>query len=122
MQFTCVGYLFLEQHDLPHADIPRSAAPQCICNGTAPDPDKYAQERGGWSSDRVMKTYTLIHFGGRKRKVDETIDNYFDSLLDGNASEREVSHWDYKCTSGSGSERLVQSPAKYATRKCQHRN
>lgn len=54
-------------------------------------PDKYAQERGGWSSDRVMKNVYTHTFSEEREKVDETIDNYFDSLLDGSASEKEKS-------------------------------
>ena len=54
-------------------------------------PDKYAQERGGWSSDRVMKNVYTHTFSEEREKVDETIDNYFDSLLDGSASKKEKS-------------------------------
>lgn len=44
-------------------------------------PDKYAQERGGWSSDRVMKRVYTHTFSEEREKVDETIDHYFEDLL-----------------------------------------
>lgn len=44
-------------------------------------PDKYAQERGGWASDRVMKRVYTHTFSDERKKVDDTIDNYFESLL-----------------------------------------
>ena len=44
-------------------------------------PNKYAQERGGWSSHKVMKrTYTHT-FSEERTQVDDTIDNYFESRL-----------------------------------------
>ena len=43
--------------------------------------DEYAQERGGWSSDRVMKCVYTHTFSDERKKVDETIDNYFETLL-----------------------------------------
>lgn len=45
-------------------------------------PDKYAQERGGWKSDKVMKRIYTQTFPDERIKVDNLIDNYFDSLID----------------------------------------
>lgn len=43
-------------------------------------PDKYAQERGGWKSDKIMKkVYTQI-FSEVRVAVDDKIDGYFDNI------------------------------------------
>ena len=81
----------LEQHDLPHMTFHDLRHLNASVMAMLRIPDKYAQERGGWSSDRVMKNVYTHTFSEEREKVDETIDNYFDSLLDGNASEKEKS-------------------------------
>ena len=45
-------------------------------------PDKYAQERGGWKSDKVMKGIYMQTFSEEREKVDDIVDDYFDSLID----------------------------------------
>ena len=81
----------LEQHDLPHMIFHDLRHLNASVMAMLRIPDKYAQERGGWSSDRVMKNVYTHTFSEEREKVDETIDNYFDSLLDGSASEKEKS-------------------------------
>ena len=44
-------------------------------------PDKYAMERGGWSSPSVMKTVYQHTFSAERKIVDDKIDNYFLSLF-----------------------------------------
>ena len=44
-------------------------------------PDKYAMERGGWSSDKIMKSVYQHTFTSERQKVDAMIDDYFSSLL-----------------------------------------
>lgn len=40
-------------------------------------PDKYAQDRGGWASDTVMKAVYTETFSQERIAVDDTIDAYF---------------------------------------------
>ena len=40
-------------------------------------PDKYAQERGGWKTDHVMKSVYTEVFSKERQKVDDIIDDYF---------------------------------------------
>ena len=47
-------------------------------------PDKYAQERGGWKSDSVMKKVYMETFTEERERVDATIDNYFEDLMQHN--------------------------------------
>ncbi len=45
-------------------------------------PDKYAMERGGWSTDKVMKTVYQHTFTAERKAVDRKVDDYFIELLD----------------------------------------
>ena len=45
-------------------------------------PDKYAMERGGWSSTSVMKSVYQHTFTAERQAVDDKIDHYFSSILD----------------------------------------
>lgn len=44
-------------------------------------PDKYAQERGGWHSDHIMKSVYQQTFSSERAAIDEQVDQYFKSLL-----------------------------------------
>ncbi len=45
-------------------------------------PEKYAQERGGWKTPHTMKRVYQHTFSKERTKVDETIDTYFEELVD----------------------------------------
>lgn len=45
-------------------------------------PDKYAMERGGWSTNSTLKAVYQHTFSDERKKVDELIDSYFNSILD----------------------------------------
>jgi len=44
-------------------------------------PDKYAMERGGWSSNGVLKSVYQHTFSDERRHVDEQIDAFFNDFL-----------------------------------------
>lgn len=44
-------------------------------------PEKYALERGGWKSDRVMKKVYTHTFSDKRVETDEMIDRYFEDVL-----------------------------------------
>lgn len=44
-------------------------------------PDKYAQERGGWKSDKVMKNTYMQTFSEERVRVDDMMDDYFEKLM-----------------------------------------
>ena len=46
-------------------------------------PDKYAMERGGWKTPHTMKSVYQRTFSEERVKVDNKIDEYFESLIDG---------------------------------------
>lgn len=45
-------------------------------------PDKYAMERGGWSSPNIMKSVYQHTFTAERQAADEKIDSYFNEILD----------------------------------------
>lgn len=45
-------------------------------------PDKYAQERGGWKTDQVMKRVYTQTFPEERVKVDNIVDNYFENIVE----------------------------------------
>lgn len=61
-------------HDLRHMD----ASIMLMLN----IPEKYAMERGGWSSPHIMKSVYQHTFTDERKAVEQKIDNYFESLLD----------------------------------------
>ena len=44
-------------------------------------PDKYAMERGGWSTDSVLKSVYQQTFSSERKKIDSMIDSYFNSII-----------------------------------------
>lgn len=44
-------------------------------------PDVYARDRGGWSSDRVMKSVYMQTFSEERDRFDDVIDEYFEELM-----------------------------------------
>ena len=44
-------------------------------------PDKYAQQRGGWSSNNTMKTVYQHTMATKRTAVDDMIDGYFYGLI-----------------------------------------
>lgn len=45
-------------------------------------PDKYAMERGGWSSPHIMKSVYQHTFTKERQAVDTLVDNYFQKIID----------------------------------------
>jgi len=44
-------------------------------------PEKYAMERGGWSTPDVMRNVYQHTFSGKRRAVDDLVDGFFTSIL-----------------------------------------
>lgn len=44
-------------------------------------PDKYAMERGGWSTDNILKSVYQQTFSSERKKVDKIIDGYFNGIV-----------------------------------------
>lgn len=67
------GIPYMTFHDLRHVNASVMALLKI--------PDKYAQERGGWSTDHIMKSVYQQTFSTERTVVDEKIDEYFYGLL-----------------------------------------
>lgn len=71
----------LKNNGLPHVrfhDLRHLNASVMLALGI---PDKYAMERGGWSSVSVMKTVYQHTFSSERQKVDKKIDDYFEEII-----------------------------------------
>lgn len=56
-------------------------------------PDKYAQERGGWKSDKVMKKVYMQTFSEEREKVDTIVDSYFENIVEPDSDEIDKSKY-----------------------------
>lgn len=59
-------------------------------------PDKYAQERGGWQTDHIMKSTYMQTFSAERTAVDDKIDNYMYDVIFNNSAER-IREKKYNC-------------------------
>ena len=71
----------LKRNNLPHITFHDLRHVNASVMALLRIPDKYAQERGGWKSDKVMKKVYQQTFSDERKKVDEIIDNYFDEKM-----------------------------------------
>lgn len=72
----------LEKNGLPHMtfhDLRHVSASVMLFLNV---PDKYAMERGGWSSDKVMKNTYMQVYDTERVKVDNKIDEYFGNIIE----------------------------------------
>lgn len=67
------GLIDMTFHDLRHVNATLMA--------TLKIPDKYAQERGGWKTDHVMKSVYVETFSEERKRVDDVIDGYFERFV-----------------------------------------
>lgn len=72
----------LEKNNMPHMSFHElrhlSASIMHLLN----IPEKYAMERGGWSSPTVMKDVYLHTFSKEREMVDDKIDKFFEDIID----------------------------------------
>ena len=67
------GLIDMTFHDLRHINATLMA--------TLRIPDKYAQERGGWKTDHVMKSVYMETFSEERKRVDDIVDEYFEEFV-----------------------------------------
>lgn len=67
------GLPHMSFHDLRHV----SASVMAMLNV----PDNYAQDRGGWKTDKTMKSHYVQQFKAARFEVDKKIDDYFNASL-----------------------------------------
>lgn len=59
-------------------------------------PDKYAQERGGWKTDSIMKSTYMQTFSSQRTEIDTQIDNYMYDVIFNNSADLR-SEKKYRC-------------------------
>lgn len=55
-------------------------------------PDKYAMERGGWSTTSTLKRIYQETFSDERKAVDKQIDTYFENIYDTNYDTKTIKH------------------------------
>ena len=65
-------------YDITYHDLRHLNASVMLMLGV---PDKYAMERGGWSTDNILKSVYQQTFSNERVRFDEVIDSYFSSVI-----------------------------------------
>ena len=73
-KMEAAGYKNISFHDLRHINASEMIALRV--------PDKYAMERGGWVSDRILKSVYQSTFSDERLRYDALIDEHFQSIYD----------------------------------------
>lgn len=71
----------LEKNDLPEITFHDLRHISASTMAMLRIPDKYAQERGGWKTDHVMKSVYTETFSDERQRVDDVIDDYFEKFI-----------------------------------------
>lgn len=72
----------LKKNGLPHMTFHNLRHVNASVMAVLQIQDKYAQERGGWKTDYVMKNVYTHTFDNERNRADDKIDNYFNEILD----------------------------------------
>ena len=81
---------FLDANNLPHMTFHDLRHLNASVMALLRIPDKYAQDRGGWKSDYVMKKVYTQTFPEARVQVDNKIDNYFDNIISPEQTDYDV--------------------------------
>ncbi len=71
----------LEKNGVPHMSFHDLRHMNASVMAMLRIPEKYAMERGGWKTDKVMKKVYTHTFSDERMKVDAVIDDYFEKAL-----------------------------------------
>jgi integrase len=72
-------YRLQRKNDLPHFTIHSLRHANAAVMLRLGVPNKYAQERGGWATDNVLKTVYQYTMQDEMKHIDDTVNNYFES-------------------------------------------
>ncbi len=81
----------LENNELPHMTFHDLRHVNASVMALLRVPDKYAMERGGWKTDKVMKQVYQHTFSEERQAVDDAVDAYFERALKA-AVQHETQH------------------------------
>jgi integrase len=71
----------VEKNELPHMTFHDFRHVNASVMALLRIPDKYAQKRGGWKTDKTMKKVYQQIFSPKRQALDEQIDSYFKSKM-----------------------------------------
>ena len=71
----------LDQNNLPHITFHDLRHVNASVMALLRIPDRYAQERGGWKTDKIMKAVYQHTFSDEREAVDKKIDEYFENKM-----------------------------------------
>ena len=71
----------LKKNNLPHMTFHNLRHVNASVMAVLQIQDKYAQERGGWKTDYVMKNIYTHTFNEERNKADEKVDDYFNKIV-----------------------------------------
>lgn len=71
----------LEESDMPHMTFHDLRHINASVMAQLRVPDKYAQERGGWKTDQIMKKVYTHTFSDERIAVDNVMDNFFENIV-----------------------------------------
>lgn len=71
----------LDQNNLPHITFHDLRHVNASVMALLRIPDRYAQERGGWKTDKIMKAVYQQTFSDEREAVDKKIDEYFENKM-----------------------------------------
>ena len=80
----------LEAHGLPHMTFHDLRHLNASVMASLGIPDKYAQERGGWKTDKIMKSTYQHTLPAPRQEADAKIDVYFDQARNGGKGPRRL--------------------------------
>lgn len=77
----------LEENNLPHMTFHDLRHENASIMAMLKIPDKYAQERGGWKTDKIMKDVYTHTFSEERAAADNIVDNYFAGIINPEAKK-----------------------------------
>ena len=94
----------LQQYNLPHMTFHDLRHVNASVMALLRVPDKYAQERGGWATDKTMKRVYQQTFSAEREAVDQIIDSYFESKMQHDMQHEKEKSLINQAFSGGGEE------------------
>ncbi|WP_368377854.1 site-specific integrase [[Clostridium] symbiosum] len=77
----------LDKNNLPHMTFHDLRHENASIMAMLKIPDKYAQERGGWKTDKIMKDVYTHTFSEERAAADNIVDNYFVGIINPEAKK-----------------------------------
>jgi integrase len=113
----------LEKNKLPHMTFHELRHMNASIMALLRIPDKYAMERGGWKTDKVMKKVYTHTFSEERQKVDRSIDEFFVKALGINTDDIDIKKYRAWLTlyGKDDNEKSIKDFKKFMQHEMQHK-